>query len=78
MSGGGKDREFIFGKVREGLVSVTPRSFPMPDVAGASFRSAGGEEEEIDLLLREVGNMGGQTRRIRVRDELVTALAELV
>lgn len=78
MSDNRRDREIIFNKVREGLASVAPQSFPMPDTRKAFFRSGGDMEEEIGLLLAEVAKMGGTARRIRGRDELVAALADLL
>lgn len=78
MSDNRTDREIIFNKVREGLASVAPQSFPMPDTGKALSRSGGGMEEEIGRLLAEVAKMGGASRRIRGRDELVAALVELL
>jgi L-lactate dehydrogenase complex protein LldG len=78
MSNNRTDRETIFKRVREGLASIAPQSFPMPDTGKAFFRPGGDKEQEIEQLLAEVTKMGGTARSIRGRDELVQALAELV
>jgi L-lactate dehydrogenase complex protein LldG len=77
MSGNRTDREIVMNRVQEGLAAVPPASFPMPRTAEAFSRS-GCDREAIDMLLDEVANLGGTTRRIRGRDELVTALHDLL
>jgi len=72
------DRDVIFERVRSGLASVDPHSFPMPDTAKAFFRQTGDQESEIELLLAEVVKTGGSARRIQGSDELASALADLL
>ncbi len=71
-------RDVVFERVRAGLAAVDPESFPLPDTRKAFLRSGGGREEEIRRLLAEVAKTGGEARRIRGRDELAAALADLL
>ena len=72
-------REEILGKV-QGALGRRPGSTvaPMPPTARVASRTPGDPEAEIGQLLAEIGKLNGTTRRLANRDELRTALAELV
>jgi L-lactate dehydrogenase complex protein LldG len=79
MSNDNPAREEIFAKVRSALKSFSgsPVS-PLPGSARFERRSAGGLDEEIDAMLREVERLSGRTRKIQGRDEFAAALEALV
>ncbi len=72
-------REEILGKVRASL-GRGPGSpvAPVPPTARVNPRTAGPVNAEIDLLFSEIGKLNGITRRLAGRDDLRSALAELV
>jgi L-lactate dehydrogenase complex protein LldG len=70
-------REVILGKVRaSGGQSRAPQ--PLPPSARVPPRIAGDTAAEIELLLAEVGKLGGKTRRIVEVASFRLALEELV
>jgi len=72
-------REQILGKVRDALGRrAGAPAPPMPPTARVAPRAPGEPEAEIAQLLAEIGKLNGVTRRLANRDELRTALAELV
>ncbi len=72
-------REEILGKVRASLGrgpgSPVP---PIPPTARVAPRVAGPMDAEVEQLFTEIGKLNGVTRRLTSRDDLQTALAELV
>ena len=72
-------REDILGKVQQAL-GRRPGSpvAPISPTARIAPRTPGEPEAEIAQLLAEIGKLNGVTRRLTSRDELRTALAELV
>jgi L-lactate dehydrogenase complex protein LldG len=72
-------REEILGKVRAALQRGpnTPVP-PVPPTGRVGPRAPGATEAEIEMLLAEIGKLNGVTRRLRNRDDLQSALAELV
>ncbi len=72
-------REEILGKVRAALQrgpnTLVP---PVPPTGRVRPRAAGATEAEIEMLLAEIGKLNGVTRRLRNRDDLQAALADLV
>lgn len=72
-------REEILGKVRAALdrsaASPVP---PVPQTARVKPRAAGTTDAEIDLLFAEIGKLNGVTRHLVHREELQSALADLV
>ena len=72
-------REEILGKVRMALLCrIGAHVPPIPSSARVAPRNPGAAGVEIELLLNEIGKLGGHTRRIAQRDEIARALAELV
>ena len=72
-------REEILGKVRMALLRrIDAPVPPVPSSARVAPRTPGAARVEIELLLDEIGKLGGYTRRIARRDEMKSALAELV
>jgi L-lactate dehydrogenase complex protein LldG len=72
-------REEILGKARMALLrSIDAPTPPVPPSARVAPRAPGDVKAEIELLLTEIGKLGGKTRRIARRDEMQSALAELV
>lgn len=72
-------RDEILGKVRESLgrrAAAPPPS--VPATARILPRKAGDPEAEIALLLAEIEKLSGVTRRLASRDDLRSALAEIV
>jgi L-lactate dehydrogenase complex protein LldG len=69
----------IMNRVRAALSNTTraPVS-PLPASARVAPRVAGDADTEINLLLAEIAKLGGTTRRVATRDELQTALRDLV
>jgi L-lactate dehydrogenase complex protein LldG len=51
---------------------------PIPPIARIAPRTPGEPEAEIAQLLAEIGKLNGATRRLASREELRTALADLV
>jgi len=72
-------REEILRKVRAALLRGpnTPVP-PVPPTGRVRPRAAGATEAEIEMLLAEIGKLNGITRRLRNRDDLQAALADLV
>ncbi len=72
-------REEILGKVRAAL-GRDPGSpvAPIPSTARVKPRIAEPSDAEIDLLFTEIGKLNGITRRLAGRDDLRSALADLV
>jgi L-lactate dehydrogenase complex protein LldG len=75
----GSAREEILEKVQQAL-GRRPGSpvAPIPPTARIAPRTPGEPEAEIAQLLTEIGKLNGVTRRLANRDELRTALAELI
>ena len=72
-------REDILAKVRTSLNrSPGLPVAPVPPTARVKPRVAGAPEAEIELLFTEIGKLNGVTKRLAGRDDLKTALAELV
>ena len=74
-----QNREEILTRIRSALNGSdrTPVS-PLPPNSRIAPRIAGEVDTEIDLLLAEIGKLGGITRRIAGREELQQALSSLV
>jgi L-lactate dehydrogenase complex protein LldG len=72
-------REDILGNVQQAL-GRRPGSLvaPIPPTARIGPRTPGEPEAELAQLLAEIGKLSGVTRRLANRDELRTALADLV
>ncbi len=72
-------REEILGKVRAALQRGpnTPVS-PVPPTGRVGPRATGAMEAEIEMLFAEIGKLTGVTRRLAGRDDLESALADLV
>lgn len=72
-------REEILGKVQAALGrdSGSPVA-PIPSTARVKPRTAGATDAEIEQLFTEIGKLNGVTRRLAGRDDLRSALAELV
>ncbi len=72
-------REEILRKVRAALQRGpnTPVP-PVPPTGRVKARPAGPTEAEIELLFAEIGKLTGVTRRLASRDDLQSALADLV
>lgn len=72
-------REEILAKVRAAL-GRGPGSpvAPLPPTARVKPRMAGRPEAEVEQLFTEIRKLNGVTRRLANRDELKSALAELV
>jgi L-lactate dehydrogenase complex protein LldG len=72
-------REEILGKVRASLGrdpgSPVP---PVPPTGRVPSRAAGPLDAEIELLFAEIGKLTGITRRLAGREDLKSALGELV
>jgi len=72
-------REEILGKVRDALGRrAGAPAPPVPPTARIAPRTPGEPEAELAQLLAEIGKLSGVTRRLADRDELRTALADLV
>lgn len=72
-------REEILGKVREALGRRPGMPAPpIPPTARIAPRTPGEPEAELAQLLAEIEKLSGITRRLASRDELRTAVAELV
>jgi L-lactate dehydrogenase complex protein LldG len=72
-------REAILGKVREALGRRPGSTIaPIPTTARIAPRTPGDADAEIAQLLAEIGELNGSTRRLANRQELRTALADLV
>ncbi len=72
-------REEILGKVRDALGRRTGAPVaPIPPTARIGPRTPGEPEAELTQLLAEIGKLSGVTRRLANRDELRSALADLV
>jgi len=71
-------REEILGKVRAALQRGpnTPVP-PVPPTGRVGPRAAGATDAEIEMLFAEIGKLSGVTRRLRNRDDLQSALADL-
>ncbi len=72
-------REEILGRVRASLGRA--RGSPVPAVPATGRvrpRTAGPQDAEIEQLFTEIGKLTGITRRLGGRDELRSALADLV
>ncbi|HEX7588670.1 MAG TPA: LUD domain-containing protein [Anaerolineae bacterium] len=74
-----QDREKILTRIRTALGGSdrTPAS-PLPQNVRVAPRIAGKVDAEVDLLLAEIGKLGGITRRIAGLEELQRALCDLV
>ena len=71
-------REEILGKVRAALQRGPDMPVPaVPPTGRVRPRAAGATEAEIEMLLAEIGKLNGVTRRLRNRDDLQSALADL-
>ena len=72
-------REEILGKVRASL-GRGPGSpvAPVPPTGRVKSRTAGPPDAEIEQLFTEIGKLNGVTRRLASRNDLKSALAELV
>ena len=72
-------REEILGKVRMALLRrIDAPAPPVPSSARVASRAPGDTSTEMEMLLGEIGKLGGQTRRFARGDEIQSALAELV
>jgi len=72
-------REEILGKVRAALRRAPNAPVPLvPPTGRVPPRAAGTTEAEIEMLFAEIGKLNGVTRRLRNRDDLQSALADLV
>jgi L-lactate dehydrogenase complex protein LldG len=72
-------REEILGKVRAALRRGPNTPVPsVPPAGRVGPRTAGATEAEIEMFLAEIGKLNGVTRRLRARDDLQAALADLV
>ncbi len=72
-------REEILGKVRASLGRDPGSPIPpVPSTARVKPRSAGPLDAEIEQLFTEIGKLTGITRRLARRDDLQSALADLV
>jgi L-lactate dehydrogenase complex protein LldG len=72
-------RDEMLGKVREALGRKAGMPAPpIPATARIASRKAGEPAAEMAQLLAEIEKLSGITRRLTSRDELRTALAELV
>jgi L-lactate dehydrogenase complex protein LldG len=72
-------REEILGKVRMALLRrLDEPAPPLPSSARVAPRAPGDTGAEVEMLLDEIGKLGGQTRRLTRREEIPSALAELV
>ncbi len=72
-------REEILGKVRMALLRpIDAPAPPVPSSARVAPRTPGEASAEIEMLLGEIGKLGGRTRRMARRDQIQSALAELV
>src|SRR5512143_266508 len=72
-------REDILGKIQQALGRRPGAPVaPISPTARIAPRTPGEPEAEIAQLLAEIGKLNGVTRRLTSRDELRTALAELV
>ena len=71
-------RDEILGKVRTSL-GRSPGSPvpPIPPTGRVGPRAAGATDAEIEMLFAEIGKLSGVTRRLRNRDDLQSALADL-
>ena len=74
-----QSREEILTRIRAALSgnARTPAS-PLPPTTRVAPRVAGNAEAEIDLLLAEIGKLGGRAQRIVGREELRLCLSNLV
>jgi L-lactate dehydrogenase complex protein LldG len=74
-----QSREEILSRVRTALSGRdrTPAS-PLPPTTRIAPRVAGEVEAEIDLLMVEIGKLGGKAQRIAGPEQLQTALCNLV
>ena len=71
-------REEILGKVRAALQRGPDMPVPaVPPTGRVRPRAAGATAAEIEMLLAEIGKLNGVTRRLRNRDDLQSALADL-
>jgi len=72
-------REQILGSIRAALNRRpdTPAP-PVPSTGRVGPRAARATEAEIEMLLAEIGKLNGVTRRLRNRNDLQAALADLV
>ena len=72
-------REEILGKVRVSLGRAQGSPVPpVPATGRVGPRTAGHQDAEIEQLFTEIGKLTGITRRLASRDELRSALADLV
>ncbi len=72
-------REEILGKVRASLGRAQGSPVPpVPATGRVGPRTAGHQDAEIEQLFTEIGKLTGITRRLAGRDELRSALADLV
>ncbi len=72
-------RNDILANIRSALGRAEGAAVPPPPAsARVPPRAPGDARAEIDLLLAEIGLLGGKTRRIAGREDLRGALAELV
>jgi L-lactate dehydrogenase complex protein LldG len=72
-------RQEILGNIRSALGRTKGMPAPaVPPRARVSSRVPGDAHAELDLLLDEIGKLGGKTRRISNRNELQEAVEELV
>lgn len=72
-------REEILAKVRASLGhGASSSAAPVPPTARVGPRSAGSVDAEIALLFSEIENLNGNVRRLAGREDLKSALAELV
>ncbi len=72
-------REEILARVRTALNRQPDAPVPpVPPTGRVGSRAAGATGAEIEMLLAEIGKLNGVTRRLRNRDDLQAALADLV
>jgi L-lactate dehydrogenase complex protein LldG len=72
-------RDEILNTVRAALKRDASAPVPeMPPSARVAPRTAGDVNSEMDMLLAEIGKLGGVTRRIKDTPDLKTAFEELV
>lgn len=72
-------REEVLGKLRASLGRTSGSPLPpVPATGRVGPRTAGHQDAEIEQLFTEIGKLTGITRRLASRDELRSALADLV
>ena len=72
-------REEVLGKLRASLGRTSGSPLPpVPTTGRVGPRTAGHQDAEIEQLFTEIGKLTGITRRLPSRDELRSALADLV